>query len=42
VHPVATVQSELSLWTRDALPEVLPWCARTARLPAFSRSAAAS
>lgn len=27
VHPVATVQSELSLWTRDALPEVLPWCA---------------
>ncbi|HYN75074.1 MAG TPA: aldo/keto reductase, partial [Candidatus Limnocylindria bacterium] len=27
VHPVATVQSELSLWTRDSLPEVLPWCA---------------
>ena len=27
VHPVATVQSELSLWTRDPLPEVLPWCA---------------
>ena len=27
VHPVTTVQSELSLWTRDALPEVLPWCA---------------
>jgi len=26
VHPVASVQSELSLWTRDALPEVLPWC----------------
>ena len=26
IHPVATVQSELSLWTRDALPEVLPWC----------------
>ena len=26
VHPVTTVQSELSLWTRDALPEVLPWC----------------
>ncbi|MGB8651994.1 MAG: aldo/keto reductase [Mycobacteriales bacterium] len=26
VHPVATVQSELSLWTRDALAEVLPWC----------------
>ena len=28
VHPVATVQSELSLWTRDPLAEVLPWCAR--------------
>jgi aryl-alcohol dehydrogenase-like predicted oxidoreductase len=27
VHPVTTVQSELSLWTRDPLPEVLPWCA---------------
>jgi aryl-alcohol dehydrogenase-like predicted oxidoreductase len=26
IHPVATVQSELSLWTRDPLPEVLPWC----------------
>jgi aryl-alcohol dehydrogenase-like predicted oxidoreductase len=27
IHPIAAVQSELSLWTRDALPEVLPWCA---------------
>ncbi|MGZ3530991.1 MAG: aldo/keto reductase [Vulcanimicrobiaceae bacterium] len=26
VHPIATLQSELSLWTRDVLPEVLPWC----------------
>jgi aryl-alcohol dehydrogenase-like predicted oxidoreductase len=26
IHPVSTVQSELSVWTRDALPEVLPWC----------------
>src|SRR6266571_6237193 len=26
VHPVASVQSELSLWTRDPLEEVLPWC----------------
>ena len=26
IHPVATVQSELSLWTRDPLGEVLPWC----------------
>jgi aryl-alcohol dehydrogenase-like predicted oxidoreductase len=26
VHPVATLQSELSLWTRDALGETLPWC----------------
>ncbi|HEX7247686.1 MAG TPA: aldo/keto reductase [Actinomycetota bacterium] len=26
IHPVAAVQSELSLWTRDALDEVVPWC----------------
>jgi len=26
IHPVTSVQSELSLWTRDALPEVLPYC----------------
>jgi aryl-alcohol dehydrogenase-like predicted oxidoreductase len=26
VHPVASVQSELSLWTRDVLAEVLPYC----------------
>lgn len=26
IHPVATVQSELSIWTRDPLPQVLPWC----------------
>jgi aryl-alcohol dehydrogenase-like predicted oxidoreductase len=26
VHPIAAVQSELSLWTRDTLAEVLPWC----------------
>jgi aryl-alcohol dehydrogenase-like predicted oxidoreductase len=26
VHPIATLQSELSLWTRDALDEILPWC----------------
>lgn len=26
VHPIATLQSELSLWTRDALADVLPWC----------------
>jgi aryl-alcohol dehydrogenase-like predicted oxidoreductase len=28
IHPVASVQSELSLWTRDALDEVLPYCGR--------------
>jgi aryl-alcohol dehydrogenase-like predicted oxidoreductase len=28
IHPVASVQSELSLWTRDALAEVLPFCQR--------------
>jgi len=27
VHPVTAVQSELSLWTRDLLAEVLPYCA---------------
>lgn len=26
IHPVASVQSELSLWTRDWLADVLPWC----------------
>ncbi len=26
VHPVTTVQSELSLWTREQLDEILPWC----------------
>jgi aryl-alcohol dehydrogenase-like predicted oxidoreductase len=28
VHPVASVQSELSLWTRDVLAEVLPYTER--------------
>lgn len=28
VHPIASVQSELSLWTRGALAEVVPWCER--------------
>jgi aryl-alcohol dehydrogenase-like predicted oxidoreductase len=27
IHPVTAVQSELSLWTRDHLAEVAPWCA---------------
>jgi aryl-alcohol dehydrogenase-like predicted oxidoreductase len=27
IHPVASVQSELSLWTRDRLADVVPWCA---------------
>ncbi len=26
IHPVAAVQSELSVWTRDALDDVVPWC----------------
>jgi len=26
IHPVAAVQSELSLWTRDPLGDVVPWC----------------
>jgi aryl-alcohol dehydrogenase-like predicted oxidoreductase len=27
IHPVTAVQSELSLWTRDHLANVVPWCA---------------
>ncbi len=27
IHPVAAVQSELSLWTRGPLERVVPWCA---------------
>jgi aryl-alcohol dehydrogenase-like predicted oxidoreductase len=27
IHPVASVQSEASLWTREAFAEVVPWCA---------------
>lgn len=27
IHPVTAVQSELSLWTRDYLNGVVPWCA---------------
>jgi aryl-alcohol dehydrogenase-like predicted oxidoreductase len=26
-YPLAALQSELSLWTRDALTEIVPWCA---------------
>ncbi|HEX6230840.1 MAG TPA: aldo/keto reductase [Actinomycetota bacterium] len=26
IHPVAAVQSELSLWTREPLDDVVPWC----------------
>lgn len=27
IHPVSAIQSELSLWTRDPLADVVPWCA---------------
>lgn len=27
LHPVAALQSELSLWTRDSVETTLPWCA---------------
>ncbi len=27
IHPVASVQSELSLWFRERLDDVVPWCA---------------
>ena len=37
IHPVTAVQSELSLWTRDHVDDVLPWCeARGASFVAFS------
>jgi aryl-alcohol dehydrogenase-like predicted oxidoreductase len=37
VHPIAAVQMELSLWTRDALAEVVPWCtARDVAVVAYS------
>jgi aryl-alcohol dehydrogenase-like predicted oxidoreductase len=37
IHPVAAVQSELSLWTRDALDGVVGWCAAAgATFVAFS------
>ncbi len=37
IHPVAAVQSELSLWTRDYLESVVPWCgAHGAAFVAFS------
>ncbi len=26
VHPISSVQSELSLWTREALDDMVPWC----------------
>lgn len=28
VHPITALQSEFSLWTREPLAEILPWCVR--------------
>lgn len=37
IHPVAAVQSELSIWARQALDDVIPWCRRNgAAFIAFS------
>jgi aryl-alcohol dehydrogenase-like predicted oxidoreductase len=37
IHPVTAVQSELSLWTRDYVRDVVPWCgAHGASFVAFS------
>ncbi len=37
IHPVTAIQSELSLWTRDYVEDVLPWCeANGASFVAFS------
>ncbi|HZC73846.1 MAG TPA: aldo/keto reductase [Jatrophihabitans sp.] len=27
IHPISAVQSELSIWTRDHLQQIVPWCA---------------
>ena len=42
IHPIAALQSELSLWTRDALADVLPWCASTTSRSCRSRRSAAA
>lgn len=37
IHPVAAIQSEMSLWTRDPLADIVPWCAEQgARFVPFS------
>ena len=37
IHPVAAIQSEMSLWTRDPLVDIVPWCAEHgARFVPFS------
>ena len=37
IHPVAAIQSEMSLWTRDPLADIVPWCAEhDARFVPFS------
>ena len=37
IHPVAAIQSEMSLWTRDPLMDIVPWCAEHgARFVPFS------
>ena len=37
IHPVAAIQSEMSLWTRDPLADIVPWCAEHgARFVPFS------
>jgi aryl-alcohol dehydrogenase-like predicted oxidoreductase len=37
IHPVAAIQSEMSLWTRDPLANIVPWCAEHgARFVPFS------
>ena len=37
IHPVAAIQSEMSLWTREPLVDIVPWCAEHgARFVPFS------
>ena len=34
-HPVSALQSEFSLWTREPLEDVIPWCARATASPSW-------
>ena len=35
-HPVSALQSEFSLWTREPLADVIPWCAENGVSPGYT------